>query len=156
MIRGVVAYRIQPGAFWFQVCESRDVPHDGELQQRHVGHHDRDAAQVQDGELVIGTMISTAAVTYFNFGARIVSYARQVVMSLAQNFLPLASQSEATGNMDRLRKVFLAGNRFCAFTSFPITATLLILGKSVIEVWVGKKYVATSYAVLVVMIIRPR
>jgi O-antigen/teichoic acid export membrane protein len=103
--------------------------------------------------IVIGTMISAAAVTYFSFGARIVSYAQQVVMSLAQNFLPLASQSEATGNMDRLRKVFLAGNRFCAFTSFPITLTLLMLGKSVIEVWVGKKYVAISYPVMVVLII---
>jgi O-antigen/teichoic acid export membrane protein len=41
----------------------------------------------------------------------------------------------------------------CAFTAFPITATLLILGKSVIEVWVGKKYVATSYPVLVILII---
>jgi len=103
--------------------------------------------------IVIGTMISAAAVTYFSFGARIVSYAQQVVMSLAQNFLPLASQSEATGNMERLRKVFLAGNRFCAFTSFPITLTLLMLGKSVIEVWVGKKYVAISYPVMVVLII---
>src|ERR1035438_3831632 len=103
--------------------------------------------------IVIGTMISAAAVTYFSIGARIVSYAQQVVMALAQNFLPRASQSEATRNMDRLRKVFLAGNRFCAFTSFPITLTLLMLGKSVIEVWVGKKYVATSYSVLVVLII---
>jgi O-antigen/teichoic acid export membrane protein len=55
--------------------------------------------------------------------------------------------------MDRLRKVFVAGNRLCAFTCFPITATLLILGKSIIEVWVGKKYIATSYPVLVILII---
>jgi O-antigen/teichoic acid export membrane protein len=103
--------------------------------------------------LVIGTMISAAAVTYFSIGARIVSYAQQMVMALAQNFLPLASQSEATGNTNRLRKVFLAGNRVCAFTAFPITVTLLILGKSVIEVWVGKRYVATSYSVLVILII---
>jgi O-antigen/teichoic acid export membrane protein len=82
-----------------------------------------------------------------------VNYAGEVVTALAQNVLPMASQSEATGNMDRLRKVFVAGNRFCAFTIFPITATLLILGKSVIEVWVGKKYIATSYPVLVILVI---
>lgn len=104
-------------------------------------------------ELVIGSMISAAAITYFNFGARIVDYAGGVVNSLAGNFLPVVSQSEATGNMSRLRKLFVAGNRFCAFTIFPITATLLILGKSVIEVWVGKKYVATSYPILVIMIV---
>jgi len=103
--------------------------------------------------IVIGSMLSAAAITYFNIGSRIVSYTQQVVMSLAQNFVPLASQSEATGNIGRLRKVFVAGNRLCAFTCFPITAMLLILGKSFIEVWVGAKYVATSYPVLVILII---
>jgi O-antigen/teichoic acid export membrane protein len=103
--------------------------------------------------IVIGSMISAAAVTYFTIGSRIVNYTQQVVMALAQNFLPLASESEATGKMDRLRKVFVAGNRLCAFTCFPITATLLILGKSIIEVWVGKKYIDTSYPVLVILII---
>ncbi len=103
--------------------------------------------------IVIGTMLSAAAITYFSIGSRIVNYAGEVVTGLAQNFLPLASQSEATGNLDRLRKVFVAGNRFCALISFPITAALLILGKSVIEVWVGKKYVAASYPILVILII---
>ena len=103
--------------------------------------------------IVIGTMLSAAAVTYFIIGSRIVNYTQQVVMALAQNFLPLASQSEATGNMDRLRKVLVAGNRLCALICFPITATLLILGKSVIEVWVGQKYIATSYPVLAILIV---
>jgi O-antigen/teichoic acid export membrane protein len=103
--------------------------------------------------IVIGSMVSLAAVTYFTIGSRIVNYTQQVVMALAQNFLPMASQSEATGNIDRLRKVFVAGNRMCAFTCFPLTATLLILGKSVIEVWMGKRYIATSYSILVILII---
>lgn len=104
-------------------------------------------------EIVIGTFISSAAITYFNIGARIVDYAGQVVHGLAQIFIPMSSQSEATGNMERLRKIFIAGNRFCAFTIFPICAILIILGKSVIEAWVGGKYVAQSYPVLLIMLI---
>jgi O-antigen/teichoic acid export membrane protein len=104
-------------------------------------------------EIVIGTMLSAAAVTYFNIGNRIVDYAGQVVTTLAQVFVPMSSQSEAKGDMNRLRKIFVVGNRVCALIIFPICATLLILGRSVIEVWVGKKYVATSYPVLVIMII---
>jgi O-antigen/teichoic acid export membrane protein len=53
--------------------------------------------------------------------------------------------------MNRLRKIFVAGNRFCSFISFPICAVLVILGKSLIEVWVGGKYVAQSYPVLLLM-----
>ncbi len=104
-------------------------------------------------EIVIGTMISAAAVTYFNIGNRIVDYAGQVVTTLAQVFVPMSSQSEAKGDMNRLRKIFVVGNRVCAFIIFPICATLIILGKSVIQVWMGKKYVETSYPVLVIMII---
>jgi O-antigen/teichoic acid export membrane protein len=104
-------------------------------------------------EIVIGSMLSAAAITYFNIGARIVDYAGMVVTSFAQNFLPVASQSEATGNLSRLRKLLVVGNRLCAFTIFPISATLLVLGKSVIEVWVGRRYVATSFPVLIIILI---
>jgi O-antigen/teichoic acid export membrane protein len=107
----------------------------------------------QTDEIVIGTMLSSAAVTYFNIGARIVDYAVQLVMNLAQIFVPMSSESEAVGDLDHLRKIFIAGNRVCAFIMFPICATLIILGKSVIEVWVGRKYVALSYPVLLVLLI---
>src|SRR5437899_3345724 len=36
---------------------------------------------------------------------------------------------------------------------YGIAAILIILGKSVIEAWVGRRYVATSYPVLLVLLI---
>jgi O-antigen/teichoic acid export membrane protein len=102
--------------------------------------------------LVIGTFISAAAVTYFTIGSRLVDYASEVVGSLAQIFVPMSSQSQAKGDLDALRKIFVVGNRACSFIIFPITAILTILGKSVIEAWVGPKYVATSYPVLLVLL----
>lgn len=104
-------------------------------------------------EIVIGSMVSAVAITYFNVGARIVDYAADFVSGLAQVFVPMASRSDTTGNMDELRRIFVLGNRFCALTIFPICAALIILGRSVIEVWVGKKYVVASYPVLVIMIL---
>ena len=104
-------------------------------------------------EVILGTMMSTVAVTWFNIGARIVDYSAEFVGSLAQVFVPMSSQSEATGNLDRLRKIYLAGNRACAFLIFPITAFLIILGKDIIRIWVGARYVPHCYPVLVVMII---
>lgn len=103
--------------------------------------------------VVIGTFLSSAAITYFYAGSRLVDYAGEVVSSLAQIFVPMSSQSDAAGNMDRLRKIFVAGNRACAFTALPITAVFIILGKSIIEVWVGKTYVAQGYPVLLILTI---
>jgi O-antigen/teichoic acid export membrane protein len=104
-------------------------------------------------ELVLGGMMSTVAVTYFNIGARIVDYAQEFVSSLAQIFVPMASHSEATGNLDRVRKIYIAGNRVCAFLTFPITALLIIFGKHIIRIWVGGRYVPHSYPVLVIMML---
>jgi O-antigen/teichoic acid export membrane protein len=113
------------------------------------------AAQLRfrTNELIVGKMISMAAVTYFTFGSRLVDYSQQLVISLGQIFVPMSSQSEAVGNLDRLRKLYVVGNRACAFIIYPMCAALLILGKSAIEAWVGHKYVASSYPITVILAI---
>jgi O-antigen/teichoic acid export membrane protein len=102
-------------------------------------------------EIVIGTFLSVTAITYFSIGDRLLDYAAELVSSLAQIFVPMAGQSHAKGDTNRLRTIWIAGNRACALIIFPITALLIILGKSVITAWVGAKYVAQSYPVLVVL-----
>jgi O-antigen/teichoic acid export membrane protein len=103
-------------------------------------------------EIVIGTFLSVAAVTYFSIADRLLDYASEVVSSLAQIFVPMSGQSVARGDNQQLRKILIAGNRACALVIFPISAILLILGKSVIEAWVGARYVAASYPVLLVLL----
>ncbi len=103
--------------------------------------------------IIIGTFLSSVAITYFSIGSRIVDYAGEVVDGLAQIFAPMSSHSDALGDKERLRKIFVAGNRFCAFIIFPISAVLIILGRSVIEAWVGARYVAHSYPVLLILLI---
>jgi len=104
-------------------------------------------------ELVLGTMMSAVAVTWFNIGGRIVDYAGDFVAALAQVFVPMSSQSEATGDLDRVRKIYIAGNRVCAFLFLPIAAILILWGKHIIRIWVGARYVPHSYPVLVVLVI---
>jgi O-antigen/teichoic acid export membrane protein len=103
--------------------------------------------------MVIGTFVSSAAITYFTIGSRLVDYAGDVVSGLAQVFVPMSSKSDATGDLSGLRRIFVAGNRACALIIFPIAAILVILGKSLIEAWVGIRYVNVSYPVLLVLVI---
>lgn len=104
-------------------------------------------------EIVIGTFLPVAAITYFSIGDRLVDYASEVVSSLAQIFVPMSGQSDAKGDTERLRRILVAGNRACALIILPITITLVILGKSVITAWVGARYVAISYPVLLMLLI---
>lgn len=102
--------------------------------------------------LVIGTFLSTAAITYFSIAGRLVDYAGDVVGSLAQIFTPMSSHFHATGDYGQIRKIFISGNRACAFIMFPLTVILVVMGKSVIEAWVGPRYVS-SYLVLLILLI---
>jgi O-antigen/teichoic acid export membrane protein len=103
--------------------------------------------------MIIGKFLSSAAITHFTIGSRLVDYAGEVVSGLAQVFVPMSSKSDATGDLAGLRKIFVAGNRACALIIFPIAAILIILGKSLIEAWVGVRYVASSYPVLLVLVV---
>ena len=153
LVRGIIAFRIHPVAFGLKYVDRATFRMMASYSGVTLIIMIAGRLKFKTDTIVIGTMLSAAAITYFNIAGRIVDYAGEIVTSLAQNFLPMASQSEAKGSMEHLRKVFVTGNRLCAFTIFPVTAVLLILGKSIIEVWVGRKYIATSYTVLVILII---
>lgn len=153
IVRGVIVQRICPLPFGWQYVDRATF-------RKMAGYSSITFITIVAGrlkfktdEIIIGSMMSAVAITYFNIGARIVDYAGLVVVGAAQIFLPMSSRSDAVGNTDALRRIFVLGNRFCALVILPICATLVILGKSVIEVWVGKRYVATSYPILVIMIV---
>jgi O-antigen/teichoic acid export membrane protein len=153
VLRGIIVYRLCPVPLALKYVDRESF--------RHMANYGGTTFLVmvaarlrfRTDELVLGAMMSTVAVTWFNFGARIVDYAQEFVSSLAQVFVPMSSQSEAVGNLDRVRKIYIAGNRVCAFLIFPITAILIVFGKHIIRIWVGGRYVPHSYPVLVVMII---
>jgi O-antigen/teichoic acid export membrane protein len=106
----------------------------------------------QTDALVIGVLLSSTAIAYFSIAAKLVEYSSYAVRSMSQVFTPMSSHFHALGEMERLQKTSIAGNRASAFIIFPVCVTLVILGKPIIESWVGASYV-TSYPVLVILVI---
>jgi len=111
-----------------------------------------DKFRFQTDAMVIGAFVSATAITYFSIGARLVEYSSYAVRSMSQIFTPMSTQFHAAGDLVRLRRTFVAGNRACALIIFPLCVTLIILGKPIIEVWVGARYLA-SYSILVLLVI---
>jgi O-antigen/teichoic acid export membrane protein len=112
-----------------------------------------DPLRFKTDAVVIGTFLSSVAITYFSIASRVVDYAGDVVSGLGQIFVSMSSHFDATGDLPSLRKVLINGNRSCALVIFPIATILIVLGKSVIETWVGVRYVAAAYPVLLVLLI---
>ena len=106
----------------------------------------------QSDAMVIGALVSASAITSFSIAARLVEYSSYAVRSMSQIFMPMSSQFHAEGDLARLRRTFVAGNRASAFIILPICIGLVVVGKPIIEAWVGARYVA-SYSLLVLLII---
>lgn len=106
----------------------------------------------QSDAMVIGAFVSASAIASFSVAARLVEYSSYAVRSMAQVFTPMSSQFHAAGDLGRLRRTLVAGNRASAFIIFPLCIALVVLGKSIIEAWVGARYV-DSYSILILLIV---
>lgn len=111
-----------------------------------------DRLRFQSDAVVIGILSSASAVTYFAIGSKLVELSGFLVQGLSQIFTPMSSGFEATGDLESLRKVLITGNRACAMTIFPVCCVLIILGKPIIEAWVGAKYLV-SYPILLLLLL---
>jgi O-antigen/teichoic acid export membrane protein len=109
-----------------------------------------DKLRFQTGPILVGAMISSSAVAYFAIGSKLVEYSTSAVRSMAIVFTPMSSHLDATGDVVRLRQTLVLGSRACALVTFPLCAVIVILGRSIIEVWVGAHYLS-SYLVLVIL-----
>jgi O-antigen/teichoic acid export membrane protein len=144
VIRGVIALHICPVAFGWKYVDKSTFRLIVNYSSATFMIMVAGRLKFKTDEIVIGSMVSAAAITYFTIGGRTIT---QGVVTVAQTLLPMISQSE--GRYQPVGGV-CCRNRLCIYT-FPIVAILLILGQSVIEVWVGKKYVATSLSLILLI-----
>jgi O-antigen/teichoic acid export membrane protein len=104
----------------------------------------------QTDAVVIGGFVSVQAITLFAVGGKLIAYATEAVQVTAQVFTPMSSHYDATNNLDQLRRTLVVGNRYSSFVMLPLAAILLIIGKSIIRVWVGPAYLS-GYTVLAIL-----
>lgn len=93
--------------------------------------------KMRSDALLIGHYFNPAAVPAYIIPANLVYYARQLLLSITQTFLPLFSKLNA-GRQDRqIQEIFLLYTRYTCLCIFPVIAILFIFGKPFLEIWVG-------------------
>ena len=103
--------------------------------------------------LVIGAFLSIALVTYYAIGSSLVGYASQVAGALSSTFTPIASNLEATGQMNNLRRMLLRGTQAMLGLTLPIAAALAVRGQTFITLWMGPQYGYPSEKVLRILLL---
>jgi O-antigen/teichoic acid export membrane protein len=103
--------------------------------------------------LVVGAFLSAEAVTFFAIGGRFIEYLGQLGSSLAQTFMPVASNLAAKNRADQLRRLLIQGTRAALFVSLPIAWALFFRSTTFIGLWMGQQYAQPSGRVLRILLL---
>ena len=105
----------------------------------------------QTDNLMVGTFVSAAAVTFYAIGNSLCRYTDQFTGAMTQSFVPAASTYEAAGDMDKLQALYRVGTRAMMALYLPILVTLLVRGRTFISLWMGPQYARISGTVLIIL-----
>lgn len=102
---------------------------------------------------VIGIFGSAEMITYFAIGAITVEFLRRIVNSFTTVIMPVASSLESQGSHESLHRLLIDGTKYSLLLILPCSVILLVLGKTLLGVWMGPQYAEKSYAILAVLLI---
>jgi O-antigen/teichoic acid export membrane protein len=108
---------------------------------------------LQSNALVIGSMLSAEAITFFSIGSTMVDYLLSLVAYMSNTVLPLASVYDKQKNFEKLRQLLILGTSYCVIVILPISYVFIVLGEAFINLWMGTSYGPTSSAVLTILTI---
>lgn len=102
------------------------------------------------GGLVIGYYLTAAAITFYAIPQRLVDELRVLIMSTGV-LQPTVSHLNAQGQNMKVQKVLVNGTKYSMMIVLPIAASYIVVGDIFISLWMGQRYAAACYGVLVVL-----
>lgn len=103
--------------------------------------------------IVVGSFLSAEAVAFYAIGGRFIEYFAQLGSSLAQTFLPVASNLASREQSDQLRRLLIHGTRVAVLVSLPIAWALFFRNQTFIGLWMGQQYAQSSGQVLRILLL---
>lgn len=104
------------------------------------------------GNLVIGYYMTAAFITIYAIPLRLVDELRVIIMTTGV-FQPTVSHLNAQGRGVTLQKLMVDGTKYGMMVVLPIAAAYVVIGDIFLSLWVGPKYAAGGYGVLIILTI---
>jgi O-antigen/teichoic acid export membrane protein len=90
--------------------------------------------------IIIGTYLSTAAVTLWTVPQRLAEVLQRLTNQLNGVLLPVVVDSAAGQRSDRLRAIFVQGTRLSLVALVPLATAMVLLAAPLIHAWVGPRF----------------
>lgn len=107
----------------------------------------------QTPSVLIGRMISAAAVGYYGLPFRLLQYPAEMVTRVAAMLAPIAAEFGATDRSEALAKLATLANRYSVALYAPFSVVLLTWGSDIIQLWVGAEYARECGPLLVYFVL---
>lgn len=103
--------------------------------------------------LVVGAFIGVQVVAFYAIGGSLMDYSWRVVSAVSTTFTPIASNLEAAGKGEDLRRFLMRGTQATLAIAIPISWALALRGKTFINLWMGPQYSEIAGNVLQILMI---
>jgi len=90
--------------------------------------------------IVIGLLISAAAITFYNIGLMIAEYGRTIVIQVRNVLTPDILKSSSGNNLEEIRWLLIQSTCLLMFIAVPIMVGFVTLGKEFVYLWMGQGY----------------
>jgi len=90
--------------------------------------------------IVIGSMLSVSAVTFYAIPMTLMAYLERFVYSAMSVLTPVISSNDALGDNNLNQQLYIIGTKFSLIISMPILFVLYTNGDSFISLWMGEEF----------------
>ncbi len=104
-------------------------------------------------KLIIGALAGPVALTFYTVPVTLASRILGLTYRLSSVIYPRASALSASNRMDELRPIYLGAMRYVTYINLVALGIIVLAGDEFLRHWVGEKFVAQGYPVLILMTI---
>jgi O-antigen/teichoic acid export membrane protein len=102
---------------------------------------------------VVGVFLSPGAVTFYAIAANLILCSREVISTMSNMFVPVASGFDAGGRTEQLRELLVRGTQASLLLSLPISIVMFVRGQTFIGLWMGREYGVIAGGVLQILLL---
>ncbi|MEW6201273.1 MAG: flippase [bacterium] len=102
-------------------------------------------------KFIISALLSVAAVTYYVIPNKLAAIAMQFPIVVMPIIFPAVSELHATGEHERMRRLFLRGLKYVLILVLPVVLPLTLIPEAVLGIWVGREFAEGGMLVLILL-----
>jgi O-antigen/teichoic acid export membrane protein len=100
------------------------------------------------GTFIVGVVLGPATVAFYVVAQALALKTEDVGQGLTSVLMPIISQLDAQKRRRELAEAFFVASRVLMALAISIAAAFVLVGRPLIELWIGKEFGAVSYPVL--------